>query len=66
MAQPITTPPPPPAKQAVVWKRWEIICLMRKEIEQMSKDTCYGLTFDSSWVKMKFLIDEMEKTNACS
>lgn len=63
MAQPTTTPPPPPAKQAVAWKRWEIICLMRKEMEQLSRDTCHGLTFDSSWVKMKFLMDEMEKTN---
>lgn len=63
MAQPITTPPPPPANQVVAWKRWEIICLMRKEMEQLSRDTCYGLTFGSSWVKMKFLIDEMEKTN---
>lgn len=63
MAQPMTTPPPPPAKQAVAWKRWEIICLMRKEMEQISRDTCHGLTFDSSWVKMKFLFDEMEKTN---
>lgn len=64
MAHPITTtPPPPPAKQALAWKRWEIICLMKKEMELLSRDTCYGLTFDSSWTKIEFLIEEMEKTN---
>ena len=54
------TPPPPDV--ALKYKRWEVVCLLKKELEQFySDDKMRGLQWESFWVKIQFLMKQLEE-----
>lgn len=58
---PVRCPPPPP-DVALKYKRWEVVCLLKKELEQFdSTDKMRGLQWEASFVKMKFLMKQLEE-----
>ena len=60
---PLPAPPPPP-DVALKYKRWEVVCLLKKELEQFdSTDKMRGLQWEASFVKMKFLMKQLEEEN---
>lgn len=63
---PVRCPPPPP-DVALKYKRWEVVCLLKKELEQLDSDNkMIGLQWESSWVKIQFLMKQLEENGETS
>ena len=61
---PLPAPPQPPPDVALKYKRWEVVCLLKKELEQLDSDNkMRGLQWESSLVKIQFLMKQLEEEN---